>query len=60
MRLKRLEAEHNKLMTLPDTLQDLQALQVVKFGMNALSWLPATFMKLINLTEYGHLAHNLP
>lgn len=52
MRLKRLEAEHNKLLALPDTLQDMQALQTVKLGMNALSWLPDSLTKLANLTEY--------
>lgn len=38
-------------MALPDTLQDLKALEVIKLGMNALSSLPLTFMHLSSLVE---------
>lgn len=47
-------------MTLPDTLQDMQLLEVLRLGMNALSWLPATFMKLTNLTEYELFVFSQP
>ncbi|KAK1935136.1 Leucine-rich repeat-containing protein 40 [Phytophthora citrophthora] len=50
-RLKRLEAENNKLLTLPDVLQGLSALETLKLGMNGLSSLPPSFSKLQNLTE---------
>ncbi|ETK77155.1 hypothetical protein L915_16589 [Phytophthora nicotianae] len=50
-RLKRLEAENNKLLTLPDVLQDLVALETVRLGMNGLATLPPSFSKLVNLTD---------
>jgi Leucine-rich repeat (LRR) protein len=52
-RLKRLEAENNKLLTLPDELQGLQALETIKLSMNGLSSLPPSFSKLSSLTEYA-------
>ncbi|KAF4144927.1 Leucine rich repeat [Phytophthora infestans] len=50
-RLKRLEAENNKLLTLPDVLQGLEALETLKLGMNGLATLPPSFSKLVNLTD---------
>ncbi|OWZ20014.1 hypothetical protein PHMEG_0005631, partial [Phytophthora megakarya] len=50
-RLKRLEAENNKLLALPDVLQGLEALETVKLGMNGLSALPPSFTKLKNLID---------
>ncbi|RLN36802.1 hypothetical protein BBI17_002373 [Phytophthora kernoviae] len=50
-RLKRLEAENNKLLALPDTFHKLQALETVKLGMNGLAILPLSFSKLANLTD---------
>ncbi|KAG2780214.1 hypothetical protein PC129_g5069 [Phytophthora cactorum] len=50
-RLKRLEAENNKLLTLPDVLQGLEALETVKLGMNGLTALPPSFSKLVNLID---------
>ncbi|KAG1696304.1 hypothetical protein DVH05_018851 [Phytophthora capsici] len=50
-RLKRLEAENNKLLALPDVLQGLTALETLKLGMNGLVALPPSFSKLQNLTE---------
>ncbi|KAG3112446.1 hypothetical protein PI125_g8216 [Phytophthora idaei] len=50
-RLKRLEAENNKLLTFPDVLQGLEALETVKLGMNGLTALPPSFSKLVNLID---------
>ncbi|KAG6578009.1 Leucine-rich repeat protein [Phytophthora cinnamomi] len=50
-RLKRLEAENNKLLALPDVLHGLEALETVKLGMNGLATLPPSFSKLPNLTD---------
>ncbi|RLN90903.1 hypothetical protein BBJ28_00000320 [Nothophytophthora sp. Chile5] len=51
VRLKRLEAENNKLLMLPDVFQDLKALETVKLGMNALVALPPSFTQLASLTD---------
>ncbi|GMF65858.1 unnamed protein product [Phytophthora lilii] len=50
-RLKRLEAENNKLLALPDVLHGLEVLETVKLGMNGLATLPPSLSKLANLTE---------
>lgn len=54
VRLHRLEAENNHILSLPDVFHNLRVLETIKLSLNALTTLPQSFASLAKLTECVH------